>query len=201
MVERLSVIAALVVAVETAALIVLHVLPTGCDPIRGSMSHCGVGPYRACFLLPAVAGGLAWPPAPRPPPARPAATREGRRDRRALSLRQRREPLAFPPRPTRPRARVQDVGFRRSRSMRPALERGLRVWCADRHSHLLVPCLGKCLTVYDGSAQLDGKSEGTPKQLYVGLTSPSRLRRANSNCNRRPAPSLAIFNREDQYVG
>ena len=107
MVERLSVVAALVVAVETAASIVRHVLPTGCDPIRGSMSHCGVGPYRACFLLPAVAGGLAWPLAPRPPPAWPAATREGRRDRRALSLRQRREPLAFPPRPTRPSARYK----------------------------------------------------------------------------------------------
>ena len=123
MVETLSVIAAPFVAVETAALIVLPVLLPGYEPIRDSVSHCGVGPYRAWFWLPAVVGGLAWPPAP--PPARPAATREGRRDRHALSLRQRCEPLAFPPRPTRPRARLQDVGFRRSRSMRPALERGL----------------------------------------------------------------------------
>ena len=121
MVETLSVIAALFVAVETAALIVLHVLPTGYDPIRDSVSHCGVGPYRAWFLLPAVAGGLAWPPAPRPPPARPAATREGRRDRRALSLRQRREPLGLPATShqaerTRTRCRFQAITFDAARA-------------------------------------------------------------------------------------
>ena len=200
MVETLSVIAALFVAVETAAIIVLRILLPGYDPIRDAVSHYGVSPYRGRFLWPAAFGGLAWPPAPRPPPARPAATREGVRDRCALSLRRRREPPAFPPRPTRPRARVHDVGSGDHVRCGPRLRR-TSFCCADRHSHLLVPCLGKCLTVYEGSAQLEGKSEGTPKQLDVGLTSPSRLRRANSNCNRRPATSLAIFNREDQYVG
>jgi hypothetical protein len=95
MVETLSVIAALFVAVEAAAIIVLRILLPGYDPIRDAVSHYGVGPYRGRFLSPAAFGGLAWPPAPRPPPARPAATREGGRDRRALSLRRRREPPAF----------------------------------------------------------------------------------------------------------
>jgi hypothetical protein len=59
-VETLSIIAALFAAVETAALIVLHVLPTGYDPIRDAVSDYGVGPYRPWFWLQAVAGGLAW---------------------------------------------------------------------------------------------------------------------------------------------
>jgi len=59
LVETLSIIAALFTAVQTAALIVLHVLPTGYDPIRDAVSDYGVGPYRAWFWLQAVAGGLA----------------------------------------------------------------------------------------------------------------------------------------------
>ena len=58
MIETLSVIAALFAAVQTAALIVLHVLPTGYNPIRDAVSDYGVGRYRAWFWLHAVAGGL-----------------------------------------------------------------------------------------------------------------------------------------------
>jgi hypothetical protein len=58
-VETLSIIAALFTAIETAALIVLHLLPTGYYPIRDAVSDYGVGPYRAWFWLQTVAGGLA----------------------------------------------------------------------------------------------------------------------------------------------
>ena len=59
MVETLSIIAALFTVVQTGALIVLHLLPTGYDPIRDAVSDYGVGPYRTWFWLQAVAGGLA----------------------------------------------------------------------------------------------------------------------------------------------
>ena len=59
MIETLSIIAALFAAVQTAALIALHILPTGYNPIRDAVSDYGVGPYRAWFWLQAVAGGLA----------------------------------------------------------------------------------------------------------------------------------------------
>jgi hypothetical protein len=49
LVETLSIIAALFTALQTAALIVLHVLPTGYNPIRDAVSDYGVGPYRAWF--------------------------------------------------------------------------------------------------------------------------------------------------------
>ena len=55
MIETLSVIAALFAAVQTAALIVLHVLPTRYNPIRDAVSDYGVGRYRAWFWLQAVA--------------------------------------------------------------------------------------------------------------------------------------------------
>jgi hypothetical protein len=58
-VEALSIIAAVFAGVETVALIVLHFLPTGYDPIRDAVSDYGVGPYRGWFWLQAVAGGLA----------------------------------------------------------------------------------------------------------------------------------------------
>ena len=58
MVETLSIIAAILTAVQVGALIVLHVLPTGYDPIRDAVSDYGVGPYRGWFWLQAVAGGL-----------------------------------------------------------------------------------------------------------------------------------------------
>jgi len=59
MVETLSIIAALLVAVESFALIVLHFLPTGYDPVRDAVSDYGVGPYRGWFWLHAITGGLA----------------------------------------------------------------------------------------------------------------------------------------------
>jgi len=59
MVETLSIIAAVFAAVQTAALIALHVLPTGYNPVRDAVSDYGVGPYRAWFWLQAVAGGVA----------------------------------------------------------------------------------------------------------------------------------------------
>jgi hypothetical protein len=57
--EVLSILAAVFTAVEAAALIALHVLPTGYDPVRDAVSDYGVGRYRAWFWLQAVAGGLA----------------------------------------------------------------------------------------------------------------------------------------------
>jgi Protein of unknown function (DUF998) len=58
-VETLSIVGAVFTAVETAALIVLHFLPTGYDPVRDAVSDYGVGPYRVWFWLHAVTGGLA----------------------------------------------------------------------------------------------------------------------------------------------
>jgi hypothetical protein len=55
----LSIIAAVAVAVQTAALIALHVLPTGYSPVRDAVSDYGVGRYRAWFWGQAVAGGIA----------------------------------------------------------------------------------------------------------------------------------------------
>jgi hypothetical protein len=57
-IETLSIVAAVFAAVQTGALIVLHVLPTGYNPIRDAVSDYGVGPYRGWFWLQAVAGGL-----------------------------------------------------------------------------------------------------------------------------------------------
>lgn len=59
MTEALSVIAAIFAAVQLGALIVLHVLPTGYNPIRDAVSDYGVGPYRGWFWVQVVAGGLA----------------------------------------------------------------------------------------------------------------------------------------------
>ena len=58
MVEALSIIAAILTAVQAGALIVLHVLPTGYNPIRDAVSDYGVGPYRGWFWVQAVTGGL-----------------------------------------------------------------------------------------------------------------------------------------------
>jgi len=57
-IETLSIIAAFFTAVDAAALVVLHVLPTGYDPVSDAVSDYGVGPYRAWFWLHAVTGGL-----------------------------------------------------------------------------------------------------------------------------------------------
>lgn len=59
MIETFSVLAALFVTVEAVALIVLHFLPTGYDPISDAVSDYGVGPYRGWFWLHALTGGLA----------------------------------------------------------------------------------------------------------------------------------------------
>jgi hypothetical membrane protein len=59
MVETLSILAAVAVAVQTAALLILHLLPTGYNPVRDAVSDYGVGPYRGWFWLQAVAGGVA----------------------------------------------------------------------------------------------------------------------------------------------
>lgn len=59
MVETLSIVAAILAAAQAGALIVLHALPTGYNPIRDAVSDYGVGPYRGWFWLQAVAGGLA----------------------------------------------------------------------------------------------------------------------------------------------
>jgi len=57
--ETLGIVAAAFAAVQVLALIVLHVLPTGYDPVRDAVSDYGVGPYRIWFWLQVVAGGLA----------------------------------------------------------------------------------------------------------------------------------------------
>jgi hypothetical protein len=46
-------------AVQTGALIALHLLPTGYDPRRDAVSDYGVGRYRAWFSAQTIAGGLA----------------------------------------------------------------------------------------------------------------------------------------------
>jgi hypothetical protein len=59
LVEALAIIAAILAAVQLLALVVLHVLPTGYEPIRDAVSDYGVGPFRGWFWLQAVSGGLA----------------------------------------------------------------------------------------------------------------------------------------------
>ncbi len=56
--EAFSIAAALATAVQAVTLIVLHLLPTGYNPVRDAVSDYGVGPYRGWFWLQAVAGGL-----------------------------------------------------------------------------------------------------------------------------------------------
>jgi hypothetical protein len=56
--KAFGIIAALATVVQAIALIVLHVLPTGYNPVRDAVSDYGVGPYRGWFWLQAIAGGL-----------------------------------------------------------------------------------------------------------------------------------------------
>jgi Protein of unknown function (DUF998) len=58
-VQALSIVAAVAVAAQTAALTVLHLLPTGYNPRHDAVSDYGVGRYRAWFWIQAVAGGVA----------------------------------------------------------------------------------------------------------------------------------------------
>ena len=53
-----SIAAALATAVQAVALIMLHLLPTGYNPVRDAVSDYGVGPYRGWFWLQAAAGGV-----------------------------------------------------------------------------------------------------------------------------------------------
>jgi hypothetical protein len=57
-VEALSVTAAVATAVQAGALVALHLLPTGYNPVRDAVSDYGVGRYRSVFWLQAVAGGV-----------------------------------------------------------------------------------------------------------------------------------------------
>jgi hypothetical protein len=59
LVEALTVLAAIFAAVQLLALMVLHALPTGYEPIRDAVSDYGVGRYRAWFWAQVIAGGLA----------------------------------------------------------------------------------------------------------------------------------------------
>ena len=59
MVEAFSIVAAIFTAFQAASLIVLHLLPTGYNPVSDAVSDYGVGPYRGWFWSQAVSGGLA----------------------------------------------------------------------------------------------------------------------------------------------
>jgi hypothetical protein len=59
MVDTLSIIAAAAMAIGTAALILLHVLPTGYNPIRDAVSDYAVGRYRPLFWVFATSGAVA----------------------------------------------------------------------------------------------------------------------------------------------
>ena len=49
MVEALSIVAAIATAAQTGALIALHLLPTGYNPVRDAVSDYGIGRYRFLF--------------------------------------------------------------------------------------------------------------------------------------------------------
>ena len=59
MVQAFSIVAAVAVAVQTAALIALHLLPTGYNPVHDAVSDYGVGRYRGWFWVQAIAGAVA----------------------------------------------------------------------------------------------------------------------------------------------
>lgn len=58
MVETLSIVAAVSMAVGTCTLLALHLLPTGYDPVRDAVSDYAIGPYRAGFWVFTTAGGI-----------------------------------------------------------------------------------------------------------------------------------------------
>ena len=58
MVETLSIIAAVAMGVGTAALLLLHVLPTGYHPITDAVSDYAIGRYRALFWVFATSGAV-----------------------------------------------------------------------------------------------------------------------------------------------
>lgn len=58
MVESLSVLAAVAMGIGTTALVLLHILPTGYDPIRDAVSDYAIGRYRAGFWVFTAAGAV-----------------------------------------------------------------------------------------------------------------------------------------------
>ncbi len=58
MVETLAIIAGVAMGVSTFALLVLHVLPTGYNPIRDAVSDYAIGSYRALFWTFVTAGAV-----------------------------------------------------------------------------------------------------------------------------------------------
>ena len=78
MTVALSIIAAVTMGVGTVALVALHLLPTGYNPIRDAVSDYAIGRYRAGFWVFAVSGavsGLALAIAlARSNPSKPALT-------------------------------------------------------------------------------------------------------------------------------
>jgi hypothetical protein len=58
MVETLSYVAAVAMAISAVALIALHLLPTGYNPIRDAVSDYAIGRYRTGFWLFVVAGAV-----------------------------------------------------------------------------------------------------------------------------------------------
>lgn len=59
MVEAFAIVAAIAIAVQVVALVALHLLPTGYNPVRDAVSDYGIGRYRIWFWTQALAGGLA----------------------------------------------------------------------------------------------------------------------------------------------
>jgi len=58
MVEALSIVAAVAMAVSTGALLLLHVLPTGYNPVRDAVSDYAIGRYRGLFWTFTTAGAI-----------------------------------------------------------------------------------------------------------------------------------------------
>jgi hypothetical protein len=58
MVEELSIIAAAAMAISTGALLLLHIVPTGYNPIRDAVSDYAIGSYRALFWTFTTAGAI-----------------------------------------------------------------------------------------------------------------------------------------------
>lgn len=55
--EGFAIVAAAATVMQACALIVLHLLPVGYDPVHDAVSDYGVGRYRGWFWLQAAAGG------------------------------------------------------------------------------------------------------------------------------------------------
>ena len=58
MVETFSIVTVVAIAVQTVALVALHLLPTGYDPRIDAVSDYGIGKYRGWFWAQALAGAV-----------------------------------------------------------------------------------------------------------------------------------------------